>query len=114
MTDDMTGDEWTAEPVFRVRLEAESPSALRAFLDEVQPDVGCRPVASRSASGFVMDVYLPESRLESARSSRAAPRVSMTVLENATEVGRERQADVGEGNRFAARSEVPRGLGRKE
>ena len=114
MADEMTGDEWTAEPVFRVRLQASSLSALRAFLDEVRPDVGCRPVAGRSASGFVIDVYVPESRLESARTSRAAPQVSVTVLENATEVGRERQADVGEGNRFAARSEVPRGLGRKE
>jgi hypothetical protein len=38
----------------------------------------------------------------------------LTVLENQTETGLRRQAEVGEGNRFAARGEVPRGLGRKE
>jgi hypothetical protein len=71
-------------------------------------------VARRSASGFSVDTYLPESRLEAARSGRAASGVSLTVLENQTLTGRERQAEVGDGNRFAARGELPRGLGRKE
>jgi hypothetical protein len=37
----------------------------------------------------------------------------MNVIENASEVGRARQAEVGSGNRFAARI-APRGLGIKE
>ena len=40
--------------------------------------------------------------------------VSLEVVENVTEAGLQRQREVGEGNRFAARGEVPRGLGRKE
>lgn len=102
------------EPVFRVRLQAATLSDLRAFTDEMAPDLGCRAVARRSAAGFTIDAYLPESQLEMARASRAASQVSLTVLENQTEVGRERQAEVGEGDRFAARGEIPRGLGRKE
>ena len=63
---------------------------------------------------FVIDAYLPEGRLQEARGARSAQRVSLTTIENATEVGRERQKEVGEGNRFADRADVPRGLGRKE
>ena len=37
----------------------------------------------------------------------------MTVIENASEVGRARQAEVGSGNRFSARI-APSGLGIKE
>jgi hypothetical protein len=110
----MTGDGSTNDPVFRVRLEAPTRSALRAFLDEVEADVGCRAVARRSATGYAIDAYLLKSRLATARSASTASAVSMTVLENQTEVGRERQAEVGQGNRYAARGEVPRGLGRKD
>jgi hypothetical protein len=102
------------EPIIRVQAEAATPEDLRAFLDEVQPDVGCRAVAREAAGRFVIDVYLPEPQLQAARASRAASRVSLRVIENATEVGRQRQGEVEEGNRFAARGEVPRGLGRKE
>jgi len=109
----MASNDSTSDPVFHVRLEAPTRSALRAFLDEVQADVGCRAVARRSGSGFTLDAYLPESQLATARSA-AASEVSMTVLENQTEVGRARQAEVAQGNRYAARGEIPRGLGRKE
>jgi hypothetical protein len=102
------------EAVYRVRIEAASLSDLRAFLDEIGPDLGCRAVARRSAAGFTIDSLLPESEIETARSSRSASQVTLTVLENLTEVGRERQAEVGDSNRFAARGEIPRGLGRKE
>lgn len=73
-------------------------------------------VPSRAARGaeFVIDAYLPEAHLEAARGARAAAGVSIQVVENLTEVGLQRQQEVGEGNRFAARGEIPRGLGRKE
>jgi hypothetical protein len=96
------------EPVFRVRVQAPTLDGLRTIVDELEPDLGCRGVARSSADGFEIDVYLPESRLTGARSA------ALTVLENQTETGLQRQAEVGEGNRFAARGEVPRGLGRKE
>jgi|GEM_PF-2309195 len=104
----------TDEPVFRVRVEGRTKADLRAFADETGADLGCRAVARRSTAGVTVDAYLAESQLAAARSGRAAAQVSMTVLENQTETSRERQAEVGEGDRFAARGEIPRGLGRKE
>lgn len=102
------------DPVIRVRVTASTLAALRAFIDESQPDLGCRPVARATDSGFVADVYLPESQLAAARNARTAPGVNLTVVENATENGLARQAEVGQGDRFANRATVPRGLGRKE
>jgi hypothetical protein len=52
-------------------------------------------------------------QIEQVRSARSASAVTMTVVENASEAGRARQAEVGSGNRFAQR-QAPRGLGIKE
>jgi hypothetical protein len=105
----------TEGPIFHVEITAGSLADLKAFTDEIQPDVlGCRPVVRRRGAEFVVDAYLPEAQLDAARGSRAASGVSLDVIENVTEVGHQRQGEVGEGNRFAARGEVPRGLGRKE
>ena len=102
------------ESVIHIEIESRSLDDLKAFLDETQADIGCRPIPRRTGDGYVMDAYLPEQQLQAARETRAANRVSLRVLENATDLGRERQKEVGEGNRFAARGETPRGLGRKE
>ena len=69
----------------------------------------------RRGAEFVVDAYLPEEQLNTARRSRAAGGVSLEVVENVTEAGLQRQREVGEGNRFTTRGEnIPRGLGRKE
>jgi hypothetical protein len=103
------------EPIFHIQIEAPTLADLRAFTDEIRPaDLGCRATPRQTEGKFVLDAYLPETQLQSARASRTASRVSLRVIENATEIGRERQQEVGEGNRFATRGEVPRGLGRKE
>ena len=103
------------EPTIRVRIEASTLADLKAFTDEIRPaDLGCRAMPRQTEGRFVIDAYLPESEIQAARDSRTASRVALRVIENATEVGRERQEEVGEGNRFASRGEVPRGLGRKE
>lgn len=102
------------DPIIHVEIQARMLEDLRAFADEVQPDLGCRPIARRTDDRFVIDAYLPASQLEIARAARAAGGVTLRVIENATEVGRERQKEVGQGDRFAARGTVPRGLGRKE
>ena len=105
----------TEGPIFHVEITAGSLADLKAFTDEVQPDdLGCRPVVRRRGAEFVVDAYLPEEQLDAARGSRSASGVSLEVVENVTEAGLQRQQEVGEGNRFAARGEVPRGLGRKE
>jgi hypothetical protein len=105
----------TEGPIFHVEVTAGSLADLKAFTDEIQPDdLGCRPVVRRRGTEFVIDAYLPEAQLDTARGSRAAGGVSLEVVENVTEIGLQRQQEVGDGNRFAARGATPRGLGRKE
>jgi hypothetical protein len=102
------------ESIIHVEIEAPTLKDLKAFTDEMQPDLGCRAIPRQVEGRFRIDAYLPESQLDAARTARSASLVSLRVVENASEVGRERQREVGEGNRFAARGDVPRGLGRKE
>jgi hypothetical protein len=111
----MNEDRMNEDPVVRVQIEAPTVADLRAFTDELGPaDLGCRAIPRQTEGSFVVDGYLPETQLEAARGSRTASRVSLRVVENATQTGRERQSEVGEGDRFASRGQLPRGLGRKE
>jgi hypothetical protein len=102
------------ESIIHFQIEADTLEDLRAFADEIQPDLGCRAIARKVDDKFVIDAYLAEGELQAARGSRAADRVSLRTIEDATEVGRERQKEVGEGDRFAARGQIPRGLGTKD
>jgi hypothetical protein len=104
----------SSESIIHIQIEAPTLADLRAFTDEIQPDLGCRAIPRQRDGKFVIDAYLPETQLQAARDGRTARRVSLRIIENATEIGRERQKEVGEGNRFAARGQIPRGLGRKE
>lgn len=101
--------------VIRIRVTAPTLDALRSFIDETQPDLGCRPSAQRTAEGFVTDVYVPESKLPQTQAAvRSNANVNLTIIEDTTEIGLARQAEVGQGNRFANRGIVPKGLGRKQ
>jgi hypothetical protein len=102
------------DPVIRCHVVAPTGDDLRAFVAEVQPDIGCRPVARGSGDGLGIDVYLPRSRLDAARGARSAGAVTIEEVEDVSENWQSRRQEVGEGDRFAARGAVPRGLGRKE
>jgi hypothetical protein len=102
------------ESIIHIQIEASTLADLRAYADEIKPDLGCRAIPRQRNGKFVVDAYLPETQLQAARRSRTASRVSIRIIENATEVGRERQKEVGERNRFSVRGQIPRGLGRKE
>lgn len=102
-----------ADDVHRIELRANSIEELRSFLDGADVDLGCRPVVRRVGGEYVVEVYASLPTVERLRSARTVAGVNMTIVENASEVGRARQAEVGSGNRFAARI-VPRGLGIKE
>jgi hypothetical protein len=101
------------DDVHRIKLRAQTLEELRSFLDGSNLDLGCRPVVRREGNDFVVEVYGPLPDLDRLRSARSVSAVDVTVVENASEVGRSRQAEVGSGNRFAAR-QAPRGLGIKE
>jgi hypothetical protein len=102
-----------ADDVHRIELRAKSIKELRSFLDGVDVDLGCRPVVRKVGDDYVVEAYTPLPVVERLRSMRSASAVTMNVIENASEVGRARQAEVGSGNRFAARI-APSGLGIKE
>jgi hypothetical protein len=101
------------DDLHRIELRARSIEELRSFLDGTGVDFGCRPAVRQDGGDYVVEVYSRMPEVERLRSSRSAAGVTMTVIENASEVGRARQAEVGSGNRFAART-APRGLGIKE
>lgn len=100
--------------VVRCHVVAESSEALREFLRETQPDVGCRAVARDTQRGVGMDLYFRQEQLDQARSARSAPLVNITEIENVTENWRGLKEEIGGGDRFAQRDAVPHGLGRKE
>lgn len=102
------------ESIIHFQIEASTLDELRAFSDEIRPDLGCRAVPRRINGKFVVDAFLPESQLQTAQERRADSGVALRIIENATEVGRERQKEVGQGNRFTVRGQIPQGLGRKE
>jgi hypothetical protein len=102
-----------ADDVHRIELRAESIEELRSFLDGADLDFGCRPVVRKVGDYYVVEAYAPLPAVERLRTARSASAVTMNVIENASEIGRARQAEVGSGNRFAARI-APTGLGVKE
>jgi hypothetical protein len=103
------------DDVHRVAVRAQTLEELRSFLDGSDFDLGCRPVVRREGGEYVVEVYAPMRDVERVRSARAASGVRMEIIENASEVGRARQAEVSSTNRFAARGPLTGlGLGRKE
>jgi hypothetical protein len=103
------------DDVHRIAVRAQSLEELRSFLDGADFDFGCRPIVRREGDEYVVEVYAPMRDLEKVRSTRAASHVSINVIENASEVGRARQAEVGSSNRSSARQPLRGlGLGRKE
>jgi hypothetical protein len=102
-----------ADDLHRIELRAKSVTELRSFLEGADVDLGCRPVVRKVGDDYVVEAYAPLPAVERLRSARSASAVAINVIENASEVGRARQAEVGSGNRFAVRT-APSGLGIKE
>lgn len=102
----------TEDQVFHVQITAPTTAELRQLTDELEPDLGCRPVARHREGQVVLNALLSARQLEAARATRTA--ASIQVIEDAAAAGRQRQSEVAQGNRFAARGVVPRGLGEKE
>jgi hypothetical protein len=103
------------EPIIRFEIKASTLADLRSFTDEANPDLGCRAIPRQVNGEFVIIAHLPQSQLQQAQSNLTASRVQIRIIENATEVARQRQLEVGQGNRFLnGIQQIPRGLGIKE
>ena len=97
----------------RIEVRARTVEELRSFLDGTDLDLGCRPAVRHGEGELIVEAYATQPQIDGLRASRSAAAVRVDVLENATSVGRSRQAEVGRQNRFAAR-QIPSGLGIKE
>lgn len=101
------------EAVHRIEIRAHTVEELRSFLDGTDVDLGCRPVVRRQADELVMEVYATLSQVNRLQAARSASGVTLNIVENATQTGLARQAEVSVGNRFSRRQAL-RGLGIKE
>ena len=101
------------EAVHRIEIRARTVEELRAFLDGTDVDLGCRPVVRRQSGALVVDVYATLSQANRLQTARSAAGVTLNIVENATQTGLARQAEVSSGNRFASRQALS-GLGIKE
>jgi hypothetical protein len=101
------------EDMHRIELRAQTVEELRSFLDGTDLDLGCRPAVRRKSGELVVEVYATMPQVSRLQASRSTSNVTLHVVENATQVGQARQAEVGSGNRFSSR-QAPSGLGIKE
>ncbi len=97
-----------AKKRFHVRIEAGDAESLQT-LPMDQLDTVCMGGRELRADGtIVFEALVPEPVLKD-----IGDRVNVEVLADMTKEGRERQKEVGRGNRFKGDDWIPRGLGKK-
>jgi hypothetical protein len=101
------------EDVYRIEIQAQTVEELRSFLDGMDVDFGCRPAVRRQSGELVAEVYATMPQVNRLQVARSALGVTLNIVENATQTGRTRQAEVSSGNRFSSRQALS-GLGIKE
>lgn len=94
--------------ILRIRITARDRETLSALLRENRLDLGCAGPKRREGGTVTLEAFVREGQLEGLRRYK----VEIEVIEDATAKGRERQKEVGKGNRFEG-GKAPRGLGRK-
>ncbi|MER7540522.1 hypothetical protein ABTX77_37980 [Streptomyces sp. NPDC097704] len=95
--------------ILRVRVTVKDADTLRALLRDTRPDVGGR-IGQDEDGSLSFDAYVSPEK------AQALPRegVTVTTLDyDAAATGRARQAEVGQGDRFAPADAVPQGLALK-
>jgi hypothetical protein len=101
----------TPADIFLVSVVATDRESLRVVLQDPVIDLGCRPhVRSIGDDALQFDAFIDENKL---RELRDLPGFTISVLRNASASGRERQREVGTGDRFAGGATVPHGFGEK-
>ncbi|MEY2395764.1 MAG: hypothetical protein QOF94_2109 [Acidobacteriaceae bacterium] len=95
--------------LFAVRITA-SREVLAKIIREFALDVGCRPHAELKPDGSAaLLAYATKERVDEMK----AAGYGVELGENVSAIGRERQAEVGKGDRFEGGRIAPRGLGEK-
>jgi hypothetical protein len=88
-----------------------SRETLAKLMQAFELDVGCRHphVDANPDRTATLLVYVTDERLRELRSAG----YSVELVENVSELGRQRQKEVGQGDRFEGGRVVPHGLGAK-
>ena len=99
-----------AEPkeTMRILITAQDANTLRALLRGRELDLSCGGPKQREGGAVSIEAYVPEDQIDQLR----VKGVKIDVLGDETATVRERQKQVGKGNRFEG-GVVPRGQGRK-
>lgn len=97
------------QDMMRVLITAPDKRVLEKVLRDHPVDTGCTGGITSDGVGVRIEALVPEGALDQLHSEK----VKVEVLGNATATGRERQREVGRGNRFQGKDRIPRGLGRK-
>jgi hypothetical protein len=94
--------------ILRILITVREKEALTTLLRENPLDLSCGGPRRRADGVITVEAFVPEDELDRLRRYP----VQIDVLEDASATGRERQKEVGQGNRFEG-NKIPRGLGRK-
>ena len=98
------------EDRYSVIIAVRNPEALARVLRLPGLDAGCRHAhVEQDKAGFRFAALVPASLLAALRRDKS---VTVTGVKNAAEAAKASLALVGRGNRYARRTEVPRGLGK--
>ena len=92
----------------RILITARDANTLRALLRGRQLDLSCGGPKQREGGTVSIEAYVPEDKIDQLR----GPGIKIDILGDETATARERQKQVGKGNRFEG-GVVPRGQGRK-
>ena len=97
--------------IFLVLIVATDRESLRVVRQDPAIDFGCRPHVRSLGDGAVqVDAFLDERKI---RELQALPGITVSVLRNESASLRERQREVGIGDRFDGGATAPRGFGEK-
>ncbi len=96
--------------IMRIVLRTSNRETLTKLAKEFRLDIGGGGPRRLPDGILSMEAYVPEELLDKLKEAGGV----FEIIEDATKVGKERQKEVGHGDRFEGGKKVPRGLGRKE
>jgi hypothetical protein len=97
--------------IMKIVLKAPNLKILAKFINQQRMRiVGCGGQKLLPDGTLSMDAYATEDVLDQLKKEG----VVFDIIENASEMGRRRQNEVGRGDRFEGGKKAPQGLGKKE
>ncbi len=109
MTDPVASRGTAPPDLFAARVRVTRDRYAR-LVQEFHVDVGCRPHVEANPDGTgSLQIFASAAQIQELR----AAGFEVDQGENASELGRKAQAEIGKGDRFEGGRVTPRGLGRK-